>query len=133
MAAFSNFERVVNVPAWRRQPTPTHNRQMSVDRDMKKKWEAVKNENEKTAVLIALNRMVLHNINQVINRAPGDLVQLVERYAPLQLSGSILEKLGSTAWQLEQMHKAMEKKGVDHDLLQQVKESLDRMKRKLGL
>ena len=135
MGTFSNFERIANMPAWRLQPTPTHktDRQMSVDDDMKKKWEAAKNEKEKAAIHIALNGMVLHDLNQVINRAPSDLVQLVEQYAPLAWSGSVLEKLGCTARRLEQMYKVMEEKGVSQDLLQQVKESLDRMKRTLCL
>jgi len=133
MGALSNFERSVNTPFWGLQATTNHktDKQASFDENMKKKWEVTKNKKEKTEIFIALKAMVLHDLNKTINCAPGYLVQLVEQYAPLPLSGNFMEKLGRTVRLLEQMYKDMEKKGISQDLLQQGKESLDHIQRNL--
>jgi hypothetical protein len=82
---------------------------------------------------IAFREKALRDLNQVINGATGDLAELVERYTRLSLSGSFSAQVGSAVRLLEQHCTALEKKGVDQDQLQKVKESLDHMKRKLEL
>lgn len=131
MAVLSNIERSIDVPAREQQPT-THkiDRRMLVDQEMKKRCEAAKDGKEKTVALIAVNELVLYNLNQIIHRAANELAQLMEQYGGLSLSGCFLEQLGSSVRLLEQRYKDMEKIGAD---LQQVKKSLDATKRKLEL
>jgi hypothetical protein len=90
------------------QLTDTH---VSVDQNMKKKWEAARDGKEKAAALVEASEKVLRDLNQVINRATNDLEQLVERYADLSLSGSFSAQVGSAVRLLEQNYAALEKKG----------------------
>jgi hypothetical protein len=106
--------------------------QTSVDQKMKE-WEAAKDGTERTAILIAVRESVVHDLDQIINGATNDLTQQVERYARLSLSGSFSEQVGSAVRLLEQNYIGLEKKGVGHDHLQRVKESLRNMKRKLEI
>jgi len=108
------------------------NTQASVDQSMKE-WEAAKDGTEKTAILVAVREKVLHDLDQIINRATSDLAQQVERYAHLSLSGSFSAQVGSAVRLLEQNYIGLEKKGVSQDHLKRVKGSLDNMKRKLEL
>jgi len=107
--------------------------QVSVDQNMKKKWEAARDGKEKGAALIGASEKVLHDLNQIISRATNDLEQLVERYADLSLSGSFSAQVGSAVRLLEQNYASLEKGGVGREQLQRVKRSLDHMKRKLEL
>jgi hypothetical protein len=107
--------------------------QVSVDQDMKKKWEVARGGKEKTAALIEVREKVLNDLNRVINRSTNDLVQLVERYARLALSGSFSAQVASAVGLLEQNYISLEKKRVSQDQLQKVKASLDHMKRKVEL
>ena len=90
MDAFSHFEKTVDIPTLKQQRTTTRkiDNQVLVDEGMKKKWGNAKVRKETTAILIAVNEMVLHHLNQAIKCARGDLVQLVEQYADLSLTGS---------------------------------------------
>ena len=87
MSTFSNFEKTVNIPVLKQQPTATRkiNNQVLVDEDMKKNWDKVKDGKERTAALIAVNEMALHVLKQVGICDMGDLVQLMEQYAYLSL------------------------------------------------
>ena len=107
--------------------------QVLVDQNMEKQWEAAKDGKEKTAAIVAASDKVVHYLDQVINCAINNLAQLVERYARLSLSGSFAAQVSSAVRLLEQNYLAMDGKGVGTDRLQRVKESLDRMKRKLEL
>jgi DNA repair ATPase RecN len=129
MDAFSDFERTVGIPVLKERPVTIRriDSQVLVDDNMKKKWEEAKNGKETTAALIAVNEMVLHDLNQVINCPTGPLVQLVEQYARLLLAGSYSTQVRSAVRFLEQK----EKKGISQDKLEKVKESLDHLKRKL--
>lgn len=100
----------------------------SVDQEMKKGWETTKDGKEKTMALIAVNELVLYDLNQVIHRTTNDLAQLMGQYGGLSLSGCFLEHLGSAVRLLEQRHKDKEEDGTDP---RKVKKSLDAMKRKL--
>jgi hypothetical protein len=106
-------------------------KQVSVNQDMKKRWEAAKDEKEKAAALLAASNKVLNDLNQVVSRATTQLAQLAERYARLSLSGSFSAKVGSAVRLLEQHYRHLERKGISEDHLQKVKASLDYMKKKL--
>ena len=107
--------------------------QVSVDQNMKKRWEAARNGKEKTAALVGASEKVLHDLNRVTILATNDLEQLVEQYADLSLSGSFSAQVASAVRLLEQNYVVMENKGVSPEQLQKVKRSTDHMKRKLEL
>ena len=107
--------------------------QVSVDQDMKMKYEAAKDGKEKTAALVEASERILHDLNRIISGATSEMEQLAERYAKLSLSGSFSAQVGSAVRLLEQNYAALEKKEVDPEQLQRVKRSLDHMKRKLDL
>ena len=106
---------------------------VSVDQNMKKRWEAARDGKEKAAALVEASRQVLRDLNNVISYATNNLEQLVERYADLSLSGNFSAQVDSAVRLLEQNYAVLEKKGVNEDQLQKVKRSLDHMKRKLAL
>jgi len=135
MDTFSDSDKTINVPIWKQQLTTTHkiDEQVLDEQDMKKKWKTAKDGKEKTAALLAVNVMVLRDLNQVINRATNDLLRLMEQYAGLSLSGCFLEQLRRTVGLLEQRHKGMEENGIGQFHLQTITKSLDDMKRKLEL
>ena len=108
------------------------NTQASIDQNMKG-WEAAKDGNEKTAILVGVRENLVHDLDQTIAWATNDLAQQVGRYSYLPLSGGFSTQVGSAIRLLEQNYIALEKKGADHDHLQRVKESLSNMKRKLEL
>ena len=97
------------------------------------KWEEAKDGAEKTAVLDAIHDQALNDLNRIINTATNDLVQQVERYARLSLSGSFSGQVGSAVRLLEQGCIRLEQKSVGEDQLQNVKNSLSRMEKKLDL
>jgi IS1 family transposase len=135
MDAFSNSDKTIDVPTRKQQPMITHNidNQVLVGEDIKKKWDEAKNGKETAAALIAVNEMVLHDLNQVINRATGDLTHLAERYSRLSLAGSCSDQMRSAVRFLEQQHMAMKRNRTAQEKVENVKESLRHMKRKLEL
>jgi hypothetical protein len=106
-------------------------KQVSVDLDMTKRWEAATDRTEKTAVLRAASEKVSKDLDQVINHAISNLAQLVGRYSHLSLSLSFAVQVKSTVRLLEQKYQALERIGVGQDRLQRVKESLGRIEKKL--
>jgi predicted phage gp36 major capsid-like protein len=62
--------------------------QVSVDTNMKRKWEAAKSEKEKTDALAETSKQALDDLGRIINDAMDDLAQLADEYAHLSLSGS---------------------------------------------
>jgi hypothetical protein len=107
--------------------------QVSVDQDIKKKWEAAKDGEERAVVLTEARQKLQSNFDQVINRATNDLVQLVERYARLSLSSSFSAQVDGAIRLLEQNYTALERSGVGREQLQKVTASLDHMRKKLEL
>jgi len=107
--------------------------QVSIDQDMKKRWEAAKDSKEQRVVLTEAGQKVESDFDLVINRATDELGQQVERYARLSLSGSFSAQVDSAIRLLEQNYMALDKKGVGRDQLQKVTTSLDRMRGKREL
>jgi len=105
-------------------------KQVLVNEHMKKTWETAKDERGKTMALIAVNEMVLHDLEQTISRTTNNLASLVEQYTDLSLTGSFSVQMKGAVKFLEQKYIVMEKTGVR---LEKVKESLDQIKRKLEL
>ena len=101
----------------------------TVDEDMKKKWDEAKDEKETITTLTAVNEMVLHELNQAIDYAMSDLAQLVERLDCLSLAGSYSAQMRTAVRFLE----GMEKRTIRREKRENIKESLDHMKRKLEL
>ena len=132
MNTFSDFENTVDISVLKQWPTASRkfDNQVMVDENMKKKrWDVAKVGKERTAALIAVNQMVLH----ISNCAMGDLVQLMEQYADLSLAGSCSVRAKSTVRFLEAMENEFNDNDKGKGKLEMVKESLEHMKRKLGL
>jgi myosin heavy subunit len=107
--------------------------QVSVDQDMKKKWEAAKDGKEKTTALIEAGEKALNELKQIVDHATNDLAQLAEDYANLSLSGSFSAQMEKAVRLLEQRQKGMEEKGLGQEQLQKVRDGLEFMKKKLEL
>src|SRR5258706_3176538 len=107
--------------------------QLSVDDDMRKRWEEAKDENERTEALLATSKSAVEDLSRIIDDAMDDLAGLAEEYASLSLSGSFSAPLEKAIWLLEQRCKGMEEKGVGLELLARVRGSLDAMKGRLDL
>ena len=105
---------------------------VSVEKSMKE-WEEAKDGAEKVAILEGIRDQALRDLNRIINTATNDLVQQVERYARLSLSGSFSAQVGSAVRLLEQSYTGLAQKSVGEDQLQKVKDSLIHMERKLEL
>ena len=108
-------------------------KQVTVDQDMKQRWEVAKDGKEKTVALIKAGGNALNDLSQVVDRATNDLAQLAEDYASLSLSGSFSAQMEKAVRLLGQRYKGMEEKGVGQDHLKRVKEGLDNMEKKLEL
>ena len=107
--------------------------QLSVDDNMKKQWEAAKDEKERTEVLLATSKSALGDLSHIIDEAMDELARLAEEYASLSLSGSFSAPLEKAIWLLEQRCRGMEEKGVGLELLTKVRSSLEHMKGRLDL
>jgi homoserine acetyltransferase len=131
MDAFSEFEKMVDISVLKQQPASTRkiDTQVLVDEGMRKKWDKAKRGKDTTAALIAINEMLLHDVNRAIR---GDLVELVEQYARLSLVGSCSAQVRSAISYLELQCRSLEAKGYQV-LLERVNERLGHMKRKLEL
>jgi hypothetical protein len=60
---------------------------VSVDDNMKKQWEAAKDEKEKTEALVATSKSALDDLSYAMDEAMDELARLAEEYACLSLSG----------------------------------------------
>ena len=108
--------------------------QVSVDQDMKKKWEGAKDAKEKREVFIAACRKALNDLDHVINRVTDDLKQRVKRHESLALGGSFSGQVSSTVRLLDRKYKALrETKDISPDHLAKIQTSLDRMTRRLDI
>ena len=116
--------------------------QLSVDDNMKKQWEAAKDEKqweaakdekERTEVLLATSKSALGDLSHIIGESMDELARLTEEYASLSLPGSFLVPLQKAIWLLEQRCRGMEVKGVGLEQLTKVQSSLEHVKGRLAL
>ena len=129
MDAFADFEKMIDLPLLKQQPTSTHkiDFQVLVDEDMKWSWDEAKRGKETTAALIAINEILFHDAN-LVTSCISDLVQLAGQYARLSLAGSYSAQVRSTVSFLERMRRMV--RFVDQG---KVNETLGHMKKKLEL
>jgi hypothetical protein len=89
---------------------------MSVDDNMRRKWEAAKDEKERTEALVATSKSALEDLMCIIDKSMVELARSTEEYARLSLSGSLSAPLEKAIWLLKQGCRVMEK-GVGLELL----------------
>jgi len=135
MGAFSDVEKTVDIPGLKQQPMTTRkiDNRVLVEEDMKGNWDEANDGKKRTTALIAVHEMVLLVLNQAINCATGDLVQLMGQYARLSLAGSYSAQVRCAVNNLEQTSIAMGKNRTAQKEVRKVRRSLDHMKRKLEL
>ena len=75
--------------------------QLSVDDNMRKQWEAAKDEKERTEALLATSKIALEDLSHTVDEAMIELVRLAEEYMSLSLSGSFSAPLEKAVWLLE--------------------------------
>lgn len=97
------------------------------------KWEKAKDETEKTAILLAVHKKVLQDLDHILDGATNELAQQVERFTVLSLLGSLSAVVHSAVRLLQQLYIQLEKRGVGQSDLGRVEESVNAMKRKLEL
>ena len=90
-------------------------------------------EKERTAALIAVYKIVLHDLEQAISRATNSLAPLLEQYASLSLTGGFSVQMRSTVKFLEEKYIVMEETGVSQGELSRIERRLYYMKRGLEL
>ncbi|SRR5258706_2779759 len=105
--------------------------QVTVDDEMKTKWETAKDEKEKTEALLARSQRTLDSLSSTIEADMGALVELQEEYAGLSLSGSFSGPLEKATRLLELHCESMEQQGVSRDQLKTMRGSVEEMKRRL--
>ena len=106
---------------------------MTVDDDMKSKWEAAKDEKEKTAALVATSERTLDVLTHTIDEGMNELVRSADEYAALSLSGCFSGPLEKAIRLLEARCESMEEQGVSRDHLEKIRASLEDMKRRLDV
>ena len=107
--------------------------QVSVDDDIKKKWEAAKDEKERTEALVATCNGALEDLGRIMDDAMDELALLAAEYARLSLSGSFSAHLEKAILLMEQRCKTMEEKGVGVEQLAKMQRSVQQMKGRLNL
>jgi len=110
-----------------------HEGQVSVDDNMRKQWEAAKDDKERTDALLTTSQAALDELRRSIDEAMDELARLAEAYACLSLSGSFSAPLEKAIRLLEQRCNGMEEKGVSLELLAKVRDSLEHMRGRLDL
>ncbi len=105
----------------------------TVDNGMKKKWQAAKDEKEKTEALVAASERTLGRLSSTIDEGMDELERLAEEYAGLSLSGSFSGPPEKAIRLLELHYHSMECQGVSRDQLEKMRGSLETMERRLDL
>ena len=122
MGAFADFNKTVATPGLT---------QRSRTARSEKRRKTAKDEKETTAALIAVNEMVLHELEQLRDHATNDLMQLMEQFVGLSLTESFSVQVAVQV--LKQEYLAVERKVIDEDELERIKKYFARVKRKLEL
>ncbi len=106
---------------------------MTVDDEMKTRWEAAEGEKEKTEALVAASERELGRLGLTMAEGMGELVRLADAYAGLSLSGCFSGPLEKAIKLLETHCESMKVQGVSGDRLEKVQASLEDMKRRLDV
>ena len=106
---------------------------MTVDDDMKKKYDAAKDETERTEALVAASESELSRLSVTIEDGLAELLRLAEEYAGLSLSGCFSGPLEKAIRLMEEHCKSMEEQGVGRDQLETMRGGLKDMKKRLDV
>jgi len=104
----------------------------SVDEDMKKRWEAAKDQKKNTETLIATHKSALGDLSRATGSTMDELSRLVEGYDGFALSRSFSAHMEKTIKFMEQRHTDREE-GASQDRLENTRCGLEQMKKKLDL
>ena len=108
--------------------------EVSVEQDMKTKWEDAKDVEERRVVFTAACGKALNDLNHVMNRATDNLRERVGRHESLALGGSFAAQVRSAVKLLKQRYEALKKKeDVSPDQLEKVQKSVDCMEKRLAV
>ena len=100
---------------------------VSIDDNMKRQWEAAKDEKEKTEALVATSKRALDDLGHAMDRT-NELARLLGEYADLSLAGCFSGPLEKTIRLLQLRCRAMEGKGASPEQLGRMQGSLEQMK-----
>ena len=104
----------------------------SVGEDMRKQWEAAKDQKENTEALIATHERALDDLSRVTGDAMNDLERLVEDYDGLALSRSFSAHMEKTIKFMEQRYPDGDS-AVSEERLDNTRCGLEQMKKKLDI
>ena len=107
--------------------------QVTVDEEMKTKYDAAKDKKEKIEVLAAASKRTLDDLRSYIKAGMDALAGLQEEYAGLSLSGCFSGSLEKAIRLLELHYESMEQKGVSRAELNTMRTGLKKMKRRLDV
>src|SRR5258706_6601352 len=107
--------------------------QVTVDDEMKTKWEAAKDEKEKTKALVGEGQRKLDSLSSTVEAGMDARVRLQEEFGRLSLSGSFSGPLEKAIRLLELHCHSLEEQGVSRDQLKTMRGSLEYMKRRLDI
>src|SRR5258706_9865243 len=107
--------------------------QVTVDDEMKTKWEAAKDEKEKTEALVAGSQRKLDDLRSTIEASMDALVRLQEEFGRLSLSGSFSGPLEKEIRLLELHFHSLEEQRVSGDQLEKMQGSVEDRKKRLDL
>lgn len=107
--------------------------QETVDDDMRRQWEAAKDEKERIAALIALSECTLSRLSSTIDEGMDELERLMEEYACFSISDSFSGPLEKAIRRLELHCESMEEQNISPDQLEKMRYSVETMKRRLDL
>src|SRR5258706_14091273 len=102
--------------------------QVTVDDEMKTKWEAAKDEKEKTKALVGGGQRKLDSLSSTVEAGMDARVRLQEEFGRLSLSGSFSGPLEKAIRLLELHCHSLEEQGVGGDQLEKMRASLEGMK-----
>ena len=106
--------------------------QTSIDDNVKRQWEAAKDEKEKIAALVATSERALGDLNRVTCDAMDKLAGWAAEYAGLSLAGSFSAHIEKATLLMKQRCKSMEEKGVGVEQPAKMQRSVEQMEGKLN-
>ena len=106
---------------------------VSVDDNMKKQWEAARDEKEKTEALVEACKGALNSLSLVMDEVMDEVAKLAAEYSRLSLSGSFSAHLEKAILLMELRCGTMARKGVGVEQLAKMQRSLVHLKGRLDL
>ena len=104
---------------------------VTVDDDMKKKWDEAESEKAKNEALVAASKRALDDFSSTIDKDMDEIERLAEQYAGLSILGCFSGPLEKAIKLLELHCKSMEEQDVSRDQLKKMRGSVETMQRRL--